>query len=55
LRYLPGKYIALLSGVHLIVSLFAALWVMRALGKQVYPLAGKFGDINLEDEEVATA
>jgi hypothetical protein len=55
LRYLPGKYIALLSGVHLIVSLFAALWVMRALGKQVYPLAGKFGDINLEDEEVAAA
>jgi hypothetical protein len=55
LRYLPGKYIALLSGVHLIVSLFAALWVMHALGKQVYPLAGKFGDINLEDEEVAAA
>ena len=54
LKYLPGKYIALLSAVHLVTSLVAALWVMRAVKKQVYPLAGKYSDINLDSyEEVA--
>ena len=46
-----GFLIALLSGVHLAASLLAALWVMWALGKQVYPLAGKFTDIALDDRE----
>ena len=51
LRYLPAKYIALLMGVHLVASLIAALWVMLALKKQVYPLAGKYTDINLDSYE----
>ena len=53
LKYLPGKYIALLSAVHLVTSLAAALWVMWALKKQVYPLAGKYSDINLDSYEEA--
>jgi len=51
LKYLPPKYIALLSGVHLTASLLVALWVMLALKKQVYPLAGKYSDINLDSYE----
>ena len=55
LKYLPPKYVALLCAVHLAASLCAALWVMRALRKQVYPLAGKYSDINLDSYEEATA
>ena len=51
LRYLPPKYILLLSAVHLAASLTAALWVMGALRKQVYPLAGNFSDLNLDTEK----
>lgn len=53
LRYLPPKYILLLSAVHLAASLAAALWVMGALKKQVYPLAGSFSDLNLDTEKEA--
>ena len=37
LRYLPLPYAVLLSAIHLIASLAAALWVMGALRRQVYP------------------
>ncbi len=53
LRYLPPKYILLLSAVHLAAALAAALWVMGALKKQVYPLAGSFSDLNLDTEKEA--
>ena len=54
LRYLPPKYIAILSGVHLAAALAAALWVIHALRKQVYPFAGSFSDIQLDtDKEVS--
>jgi hypothetical protein len=55
LRYLPAPYLALLSVVHLIFSLMAAIWVMRALGKQVYPLAGRYTDLDLGDREEEAA
>ncbi|MBO7185161.1 MAG: ABC transporter ATP-binding protein [Oscillospiraceae bacterium] len=54
LRYLPAQYIGILSLVHLAVCLGAAIWVITALGKQVYPLAARFTDLHLEEEE-ATA
>ena len=50
LSYLPPVYILLLSGVHFAASLLSALWVISALGRQVYPLSGKFEDISLETE-----
>lgn len=50
LHYLPGKYLAILSAVHLSAGLLAALWVMSATVKQVFPLAGKFSDLSLEEE-----
>ena len=53
LKYLPGKYIILLSAVHLAASLAAAFWSMMSLKKQVYPLAGKYSDINLDSYEEA--
>ena len=55
LRWLPAPYILLLSGVHLAASLLAALWTVRALARQVYPLAGKYSDLALDDGEEAAA
>ena len=55
LRYLPPAYIAILSAVHLAAAMFAAWWVIRALEKQVYPLAGRFSDLTIEDEEQEAA
>lgn len=54
LRYLPSKYVAVLSAVHLAAALAAALWVMHALKKQVYPLAGTFSDIQLDTDKEVT-
>ena len=53
LRYLPPKYIALLSAVHWAAALVAALWVMTNLKKQVYPMAGSFSDLDLDTEKEA--
>ena len=52
-KYLPGSYVAVLSAVHLVISVLSCLWVIRALGKQVYPLAGKHSDLELEEETEA--
>ncbi len=52
-RYLPPVYVLLLVGVHLMASLIAALWIIRAITRQVYPLANKETDLVLETEEVA--
>ncbi len=49
LRYLPLPYVLVLSGVHLVASLLSALLVIRSMEKQVYPLAGKNRDLNLEE------
>ena len=49
MSYLPAKYILILSGVHLAVSVFSTIWIVAALGRQVYPFAGKFEDIALND------
>ncbi len=47
LRYLPPANILILSGVHLAASLLAAVLVIRGMEKQVYPLAGKYRDLNM--------
>ncbi len=53
LRYLPPANILLLCGVHLAASLLAAVLVIRGMEKQVYPLAGKNRDLNMEEGEEA--
>lgn len=53
IRYLPPAYALILSGVHLLAGLAAGLWVMQSVGRQVYPLAGKQSDLELDGEEEA--
>lgn len=48
LHYLPPAYVLLLSGVHLAASMLSTVWIIRALGRQVYPLAGKYVDLALD-------
>ncbi len=48
-RYLPGAYVLLLSAVHLLSALIAALWVQRSITAQVFPLDRKATDLNLEE------
>ena len=50
--YLPLNYVALLVAVHDVVSVIGITWVLIALKKQVYPLAGKESDLAMEETEV---
>lgn len=52
LRYLPPTHLAALSALHLVAAMTAACWSVRALQKQIYPVADRFVDLQL-DEEVA--
>lgn len=52
LRYLPPNLLAVLSLVHLAAAMAAAFWSVRAVEKQVYPVADRFADLQM-DEEVA--
>ena len=52
LVYLPIGYIALLLGIHDLVSVIGITWVLLSLKKQVYPLAGKETDLEMEETEV---
>ena len=52
LPYLPPVTLAVLSAVHLAAAMTAAAWTVRILEKQVYPTAGRFVDLQM-DEEVA--
>ena len=51
LRYLSRPYWALLSAVHLAVTLGAALSAGKALTRKVYPASGEAGDLMLEEGE----
>lgn len=51
LRYLPPVYMAVLSAVHWAAALLAAAWILRAITKQVFPLAGKTDDLPMTNEE----
>ena len=53
LKYLPTKYVACLSAVHLLISLIATYWVISALSKQVYPLIKNHDDISIDNKEEA--
>ncbi len=50
LRHITIPKLLLLFGVHLLASFFAALWILRALKKQVYPFTVLTPDLNMEDE-----
>lgn len=52
LRYLMPLHLAALSALHLAAAMTAAFWSVRALQKQVYPVADRFVDLQM-DEEVA--
>jgi hypothetical protein len=53
LVYLPVSYLLLLLGVHIAASFIGTAWVLLSLKKQVYPLAGRDGDLDMmEDGEV---
>lgn len=53
LRYLPPKYLALLSAVHLLAAVIAGIWILAGITRQVFPLTGKTQDLALEEEEAA--
>lgn len=51
LHYLPWLYFVLLSLVHWLSIGAAYLWVRQTLKKQVYPLSGYRGDLELDVKE----
>ena len=53
LRYLPPAYLLAFSAVHLTAALVAALWVSRAIARQVFPLSGKNTDLSFDGEGAA--
>lgn len=53
LRYLPIGYVALLLLIHIAVSAIGGLWVVKSLRSQVYPLAGRESDLDMEQEAEA--
>ena len=50
LRYLPPMQLAILSTVHLAAAMTAAFWSVRALQKQIYPVADRFVDLQMDEE-----
>ena len=53
LPYLSTLTFAALSVVHLAASMTAAMWTVRALEKQIYPVAGRFVDLQMDEEVTA--
>lgn len=51
IRYLPTELMALLSAVHLLAAVIAALWIARTVQKRVYPLFANHSDLAVEEEE----
>ncbi len=54
-KYLPAQYLAVLVAAHILLSVVAAVWIVRALGRQVYPLGSVKHDIELDDGEEAAS
>lgn len=50
LPYLPPMTLAALSVVHLAAAMTAAVWTVRTLEKQVYPVAERFVDLQMDEE-----
>jgi hypothetical protein len=50
LPYLPPMTLAALSAVHLAAAMTAAAWTIRTLEKQVYPVAERFVDLQMDEE-----
>ena len=53
LRYLPPAYLLAFGAVHLAAALVAALWVSRAMAKQVFPMTARRSDLSLDEEVMA--
>ena len=53
LPYLPPLTMTALSVVHIAASMTAAFWTIHALQKQVYPVAGRFVDLQMDEEVTA--
>ena len=48
--YLSALTLAILSVVHLTASMTAGVWTVRALEKQIFPTAGRFVDLQMDEE-----
>ena len=53
IRYLPLKYAVLLSAVHIALTALAAVWILHYLSRQVFPLAERYADLDLDEEAEA--
>ncbi len=53
IRYLPLKYALALSAVHIALTALAAVWILRYLPRQVFPLAERYEDLELDEEAEA--
>ena len=53
LRYLPVPYMLLTWILHFAAGLLTSVWIVNALRRQVYPVAGIRADLDMEEEEVA--
>ena len=53
MRYLPAPYMLLTWVLHFAAGLLTSVWIVGALRKQVYPVAGIRADLDMEEEEVA--
>lgn len=51
LRYLPPEYILLLSVVHLCAAVIAGAFIVRGIGKHVYPMASRRRDLIIAEED----
>ncbi len=53
LRYLPPRFMLLLSGLHLLLSLVAFAFIRRGVGRRVYPVDTRSLDYKFMDDEDA--
>ncbi len=53
IRYLPLKYAVLLSAVHIALTALAGVWILHYLSRQVFPLAERYADLDLDEEAEA--
>lgn len=49
MRYLQVGHWILLSAVHLLIALFAGLWIMNRMQRSVYPVTGENMDLDLDE------
>lgn len=55
IHYLPLPMMFVLVGVHLLVSLAAAWWILSSLTRQIYAVTGRENDLPMENTEKEAA